>query len=182
MKTKIKLVLLLVFITTSMAFAQTTKVKKVTTNRKSPQKVIKKVLPKDHEKVIVKDDTYYFHRGVYYRPEKKGYKVVKAPIGARIRRLPDGFRIVRRTNRIYYVFFHTWYVYDELNDIYIVVEKPADQTDDYQLDKLYLLNGSVLVGIYMGGSRDSIQFLFDNEVKEISVTDIISLEFAAPDF
>lgn len=52
---------------------------------------------------------YYHARGVWYRAHGKKFKVVKAPVGIRIKRLPRGYRTVWVQGRKYYNYNGIWY-------------------------------------------------------------------------
>lgn len=176
-KKTMSIIMLVIFITATAFLMAEVKVVK-STGRKVHE--VKKVdMPKDYKKIEVNGEIYYVHHGVYYKTSRRGYKVVKAPKGAKIKHLPDGVKIIKRKNRNYYYFYHTWYIYDHKSDIYIVVDRPEYIEDDFVSDKLYMLNGSVLVGKFMGGSDDSVRFFFNDEVKRIPVEEIISIEFGA---
>jgi hypothetical protein len=80
-------------------------------------------LPHGYAEVRVGHDNYYYHRGTFYRPGPRGYYVVHAPIGARIRALPP------HCSRIY--ISGTWYwrygdvYYRPFEDGYVVVDQPT---------------------------------------------------------
>jgi hypothetical protein len=59
-----------------------------------------------------------------------------------------------------------------------VINEPEWADKRYYDDRLNLVNGSVLVGQYLGGDREAVDFLFDRELKRIRREEIISLEFA----
>ncbi|MCF7918748.1 MAG: DUF6515 family protein [Candidatus Cloacimonetes bacterium] len=176
-RARIAIVVILVFLAGSAVLLAGPKV--VTSGKKSPRVIQKETLPKGSVEIEVGGERYYQNHGIFYKKHPHGYKVVKAPKGARIRRIPDGFRMVRRHDRVFYVFYHTWYYYDEPNDVYIVVDEPEDEYKDNSSDKIYLVNGSVLVGMFLGGTDEIVKFLFDDEVRKIPVEEIVSIEFAA---
>jgi hypothetical protein len=79
--------------------------------------------PHGYAEIRVGHDNYYYHRGTYYRPGPRGYHVVRAPYGARIRELPP------HCSRIY--LGGVWYwrfgddYYRPYEDGYVVVEPPT---------------------------------------------------------
>jgi hypothetical protein len=79
-------------------------------------------LPRDHVKVRVGRDDYYYHRGVFYRPGRHGYYVVSAPRGAFIRELPPRYVRVYTRGGIYYRYGDTYY--QPSRGGYIVVDAP----------------------------------------------------------
>ena len=179
MTIRAKVVLLLAFVVLACSISLWAGPKVVTNNSKSRRIVKKEQLPKGNVEIKVGEEEYYAYNGIFYKKYHKGYRVVKAPRGAKIKRIPDGFRIVRKRGIPYYVYYHTWYRYDEIADIYIVVDFPDGDSYDYYDDKLYMVNGSVLVGRYMGGSDEHVKFRFNDETERIPLEDIISIEFAA---
>ncbi len=64
-----------------------------------------------HPRVIVHGGVnYYYAKGIWYKPRGRKFVVVRAPIGIRVKFIPNGYRIVRingikyyRYNGIYYV-------------------------------------------------------------------------------
>jgi hypothetical protein len=137
-----------------------------------------KQIPEKAEKIIVEGNPYFMHEGIYYRKDKTGYRIVKPPHGTQVKRLPNGARVIRRPDNIYYFYFNTYYRYDPRMDIYIVINNPEWADLDYYSDRLSMINGSVLIGRYAGGDRDYVHFIFNGELKRIRVEEIISLEFA----
>lgn len=73
---------------------------------------------------------FYYHMGTYYRPSDRGYIVVPAPIGARIRVLPEECSPLYIDGRRYFVCDDVYYLPD--GDGYLVVERPARR--DYRVD------------------------------------------------
>ena len=49
-----------------------------------------KELPSGYTTTIAGNMKYYYHGGVFYMPTETGYKVVSAPIGAIVYKLPEG--------------------------------------------------------------------------------------------
>ncbi len=66
-----------------------------------PKRVVK-VLPRGHVVVHVGKVRYHYHAGVFYRPVRGGFVVVRAPVGAIVPVLPAGYRVVHVHGRVYY--------------------------------------------------------------------------------
>lgn len=82
-------------------------------------------LPSGHVTVRVGRDSYRYNRGIFYRPDRHGYVVVRAPIGARIRYLPPGFiSFTIGLNRYFYI-NSTYYLWEPVTREYVVVNAPA---------------------------------------------------------
>jgi len=84
-----------------------------------------RVLPTRYYRTYVDQRPYYYYQGVFYEPNPYGYIVVGAPIGARVDRLPYGYASFGLGSRRYYHVNSTYYIYDDRDRDYIVVEKPA---------------------------------------------------------
>ena len=65
---------------------------------------------------------YYYHSGSYYRQYNNDYVIVRAPVGARIRVLPDNCSTLYTRGHSYYVCDDDYY--ERVNDDYIVIERP----------------------------------------------------------
>jgi hypothetical protein len=61
------------------------------------------VLPRGHRPVVVKNVTYYYHDGVYYRRAPRGWVVVAPPYGAVVPAIPRTRRVVLVKGATYYV-------------------------------------------------------------------------------
>lgn len=72
----------------------------------------------------------YYHMGTYYRPAENGYVVVRAPLGARIRTLPEGCSPLYINDRRYFVCDEVYYQPD--GEDYVVIERPA--RPDYRVE------------------------------------------------
>lgn len=66
---------------------------------------------------------FYYHMGTYYRPSDRGYVVVQAPIGARVRMLPEVCSPLYVDGQRYFVCDDVYYLRD--GEEYVVVERPA---------------------------------------------------------
>lgn len=73
---------------------------------------------------------FYYHMGTYYRPAENGYVVVRAPVGARIRTLPEGCSPLYINDRRYFVCDEVYYQPD--GEEYVVIERPA--RPDYRVE------------------------------------------------
>ena len=77
---------------------------------------------------------YRYQSGAFYRPYRSGFRVVHAPIGAVIHRLPVGYMNVRMNNNNYYRYEDTYYKPCQMG--YKVVETPTQYnrypTQNYQ--------------------------------------------------
>ncbi len=60
-------------------------------------------LPANRYRFVHKKRTYYYYYGAYYAPVSRGgYKVIKAPVGAKVDTLPEGYEIVESGGSVYY--------------------------------------------------------------------------------
>ncbi|SHK69977.1 DUF6515 family protein [Rhodothermus profundi] len=66
-----------------------------------PKRIVK-VLPRGHVIVHVGKLRYHYHAGVFYRPVRGGFVVVRAPVGAIVPILPPRYRVVHVHGRVYY--------------------------------------------------------------------------------
>ena len=86
-------------------------------------------LPSGHVTVRVGRDSYRYNRGIFYRPDRRGYVVVRAPIGARIRTLPPGYiSFTIGLNRYFYI-NSAYYLWEPVTREYVVVTAPAGAED-----------------------------------------------------
>ncbi len=67
---------------------------------------------------------YYYRNGAFYRAMGKGYVVVSAPIGIRVRTLPIGFSKMRIRNRNVFYYNGTYYSKTESNE-YEIINPPV---------------------------------------------------------
>lgn len=72
--------------------------------------------------VSVGPERYYYHRGVFYRPGRHGYVVVRAPRGAIVRELPPYHSRVYVGSAVYYRYGDVFY--QPCPEGYIVVDSP----------------------------------------------------------
>jgi len=61
------------------------------------------------KRVLYKGVNFHYAQGVWYKKHTKGYVVCAAPFGATIKRLPRGYRVVRRNGRKLYQYKGIWY-------------------------------------------------------------------------
>jgi hypothetical protein len=153
---------------------------KVKAPKRPPAKVVK--LPAGHKRIVVGGIPYFYHHGVFYKEGPKGYIVAKAPVKARITVLPAGYVTVHVGKVPYYYYYGTYYVYDPDEKVYIVTEPPdeAEAVEVLALDKITLADGTTLEGIYMGGTKNIVQFEVEEKIQDILVEEIISITFAPP--
>ena len=84
-----------------------------------------KVLPAGHLRLSVGGSPFFYHGGVFYRPQGSAYIVVTAPIGARVGSLPTGFVSFSIGARRYYHLNATYYFYEPETQEYVVVAEPG---------------------------------------------------------
>ena len=80
-------------------------------------------IPRGHQSVRVGRKHYQFHDGVFYRHQRDGYRVVRAPRGARIRHLPLGVETLIVAGITYFVLAGVFY--QRSGPDYVVVDQPA---------------------------------------------------------
>jgi len=151
-------------------------VSKVNNTEKKKEYLLKN-LPQEAEKIDVEGKKYFRHNGIYYRPGKSGYHVVNAPHGLKVKHLPRGVRIISHYDVDYYFYYNTYYRYDPMHEIYIVINAPEWADKDFHDDKLSLIDGSVLYGKYLGGDREHVYFMFNGDKEKYPVEEVISIEF-----
>lgn len=123
---------------------------------------IRKDLPSASIAIRVGNISFRYNSGIFYRPSKHGYKVVKAPIGARVKILPSGYRRLLIGSRVYFVLNDTYYEHDHRANEYIVVEEPQLKKEIVQ--ESYLQTGTVLSQLPSGSEseyRDGKQYFTD---------------------
>jgi len=190
MKLKATLAIIALIAVTLLFPAQSFAGKKVKVVKHKPHKtvVVKKrhhakpkvmvKLPVHHKKILVKGNPYYVHAGVWYKHGPSGYTVIKAPHGARLKVLPNGYRKVVFGGVIYFNYYGTYYRHDPVVKEYYVVDTPPSAVTQ---DVVTLYDGDELKGTYLGGDNDKIEFQVGEEVYEVEVSDIVSIHFEPPD-
>lgn len=137
-------------------------------------------LPPHYETIVVRKKNYYFHNGFFYGRGPRGYTVIGAPVGARIRILPLGYTMVRFGGLSYYYLNGAYYNYLPSENVYVVVNKPGNTPNipDNNLDQVKLYDGSVVEGIFQSGTDSTITIKVNSEIREIPISNIISITFA----
>ncbi|HUI30326.1 MAG TPA: DUF6515 family protein [Candidatus Acidoferrales bacterium] len=139
------------------------------------------VLPRAHYPVFVGGRRYFYGDGFFYRGGRRGYVMIPAPIGARIRVLPFGFINFSIGAIPYYYYGGVYYQYIPGQNVYEVVPKPVGTPSNAPADSLdiaILANGTSLLGIFEGADADTIRFQVNGEVRRIPITQITSINFA----
>lgn len=81
------------------------------------------VLPDGFLTVTVEGGRYYYHRGVFYRPYRSGWVVVRAPLGAVIDVPPPGYVMVLVENDPFA--YYRGVFYEPYGARYVVVRAPV---------------------------------------------------------
>jgi len=82
-------------------------------------------LPRSYIRIVIGSLPYFYFGGVFYQHYHDGYIVVGGPIGARVSVLPLGFIVFGLGNFTYYYINDTYYLWDDADEVYVVVEKPV---------------------------------------------------------
>jgi hypothetical protein len=80
------------------------------------------ILPHGYVTVMVGTMPYYYHRGVFYRPYRRGFVVVPAPLGAWIVEPPPGHVVVMVENDPFR--YYRGVFYQPRDGRYVVVRPP----------------------------------------------------------
>jgi hypothetical protein len=150
--------------------------------RERPRSAVIVNLPREHQKVVVGGREYFYGGGVFYRSGPRGYAAIAAPIGARIKVLPAGYTTVTLAAGPLFLYYGTYYRFDPVERDYVVVnpdEKP-DVPPPQTLDHIALVDGTALDGTFISGTKSTIQFDVNGEIREIPIEQIISITFAPP--
>jgi hypothetical protein len=168
--------MMLVSISSTELFAQ----RRSMDRRKNGRSRVVKNLPHGHKTLYVGKSKYHYSHGRFYRPSQLGYSVVKAPIGARLYKLPTGFVKLRLGPITYYHHLGSYYKYDRARKVFIVVEKPRKRVNDQnsEYDRLVLVDGETLYGRYLGGNHSTIEFEAHGEIYEYPIEEVKYLKFA----
>jgi hypothetical protein len=67
--------------------------------------------PRNYTSVVVGGRKYFYNGGSFYIRSRGGYDFITAPIGARVRVLPEGFVSMRIGAMNYYYFNGVYYTY-----------------------------------------------------------------------
>lgn len=141
--------------------------------------------PRAYNPVIAGGHRYFYRDGFFYRGGRRGYMMIPAPIGARIRVLPFGFLNFSIGSIPYYYYGGVYYQYIPDQSCYVVVPKPSGapaSTSSDNEDKAALTDGTTLSGVFEGASADSIQFRVNGQSRSIPITKITSINFAPSSF
>lgn len=77
-----------------------------------------------YKEILVKKKHYFYREGYFYDRRPEGYVKIVAPIGARIRLLPHGYKIVRVHRAKYYLYAGVYYRLIPRERVYVVVNTP----------------------------------------------------------
>lgn len=80
-------------------------------------------LPRGASRIVVDRSDYYFYDGFFYRPQRGGYLIVDAPVGAIVATLPRLHHRLTSRGVLYFVVGNTYYRQHPRG--YIVVENPG---------------------------------------------------------
>ena len=88
--------------------------------------------------------------------------------------LPAGHRTVYVGPVPFYYFYGAYYRFDPDTEEYIIVDAPEEDED---ADVVRMTGGSKLVGRFLGGNEDTIEFNVEGKVYEIPINDVLSISF-----
>jgi hypothetical protein len=139
-------------------------------------------LPHEHVRMLVGGREFFYSRGVFYRTGPRGYVTIAAPIGARIKVLPEGFSSVTIGGAPFFLYYGTYYKYDPVEKVYVVANPPAPDASHAPpaLDRLDLVDGTSVDGIFIGGTKNTIQFQTNGDVQEYPIEQVVTITFAPP--
>lgn len=139
-------------------------------------------LPREHVRLLVGGREFFYARGVFYRTGPRGYLAIAAPIGARIKILPEGYTSVVIGGGTFYSYYGTYYRYDPVEKLYVVTNPPeqASSTSALTLDRLTLVDGTTVDGTFIGGTKSTIQIDINGDFQEYPIEQIVSITFAPP--
>ncbi len=137
---------------------------------------------------------YYYHNGVCYRHGPRGFYVVRAPIGFRVPSLPFGTMMVRVNAIPYYYYYGAYYTYDSGANVYIVTEKPGDQSiqtgstsaessaklPNPEFDQLVLVDGTTIEGTFLGSTADMVEFEAAGDTLHVELSKVVAINLAPP--
>lgn len=83
-----------------------------------------KVAPKKAIIIAHSGINYHYHSGIYYKKVGANYKIIKAPVGIRVRSLPEGRIRFLLKGKKYYYYYGTYYVKSDNDSEYITVDPP----------------------------------------------------------
>ncbi|MCI5106747.1 MAG: DUF6515 family protein [Pseudomonadales bacterium] len=76
-------------------------------------------LPVGHLRLEHRGQAYFYHDGLFYQRQGRGFVVVRPVAGMRISKLPRGYTTVRTGNTVIYRYRHS--SYRRVNGFYVVV-------------------------------------------------------------
>ncbi len=127
---------------------------------------------------MVKNKPYFYHGGIFYRRSGPGFVRVASPVGARITVLPRLAVRLEIGGVPHWHYYGTYYRYDRAKRVYVVVEKPEEEpVEELTADKIVLVDGDILYGLYKGGDENTIKFENNGEILEIPIVDVVSVAF-----
>ena len=140
-------------------------------------------LPREHERIVVRGKEYFYGHGVFYRSSPGGFVIVAAPIGARVKVLPEGFASITVGAGPLFFHFGTYYRYNPVERDYVIVNQAGSDTTaaaPQTLDKIEFIDGTSMDGTFIGGTKTAVQFEVNGEVKEYPLEQVVSITFAPP--
>ena len=117
----------------------------------------------------VHGEEVYYDQGTYYHKSSDGYKVVGAPAGAIVSKLPDDYSTVQIEDNVYYYYAGDYYV-DYKDGKYKVVNAPVGASvaylpDGYETkeidDKTYFVYNGIWYEAKSSG--DDVVYLVEDE-------------------
>ncbi len=95
-----------------------------------PHGSVYRSIPSEAFALSIAGGMFFFHMGNYYRRSHEGYVVVQAPLGARVRGLPEWCSPLYIDGRRYYVCDDVYYESDGSD--FVVIERPS--RGDYSIE------------------------------------------------
>jgi hypothetical protein len=81
----------------------------------------------------------------------------------------------------FFFYYGSYYRFDPAHRDYVVVEPPAGAPAPPTTDRINMADGRTIEGTYLGGTQSTVQINVDGKVEEISIDQIVSIEFAPPE-
>ncbi|GMQ91097.1 MAG: hypothetical protein BMS9Abin11_0403 [Gammaproteobacteria bacterium] len=81
-------------------------------------------LPRRIHRISHGRNQYFYRSGVFYRPYRSGYVVIRAPIGVNIYSLPPGYRRFNIGSRYYFYANSAYYSWLPATRQYVVIDRP----------------------------------------------------------
>jgi hypothetical protein len=188
---KALLVLVLIFTSVFLLSVETSaqnrqrnreRVQQRTVIRNVPRHVtVRPVRPmQNYARVSVAGRNYFYRDGGFYRRDRLGYHTIVAPFGARVGFLPAGYVMFNIGPLAYYYYNGIYYNYLPDQNVYVVVQKPAnvDNPANLKQDQIKLYDGSILNGVFQGATDSTVTLRMNDQDRVINIGDIISIKFA----